>query len=414
MGPSSARAKRSLDLAVSAAGLVLLAPLLPLLALAIRLESRGPVFHRDLRVGVERRRDRTPDGGQRVHDSRGRLFSLLRFRVLGTRERTSGRRPGEHPRLTRVGRVLRRTGLEGWPQLLNVLVGHMSLVGPRAASPQCIDRMARQCPAWRQRGGDVRPGIFGFAQLDHPEGGGFFAAVCEKLLFDVVYERRLRERGALGALQDDLALLVASLERHVSSRGRPVGNDVIRIDHPRELCQVPLDPQLLARRSPLGLSAEVVPGEDALTAFWYLPRRREGPLPEADAEMLGALCDDLHHTEGEPLVVAKALEPSEAPGQDVIHLDLPTSLHEVHSVCEHLQVLWEALAPRSRDEHFTLSMTFLVVEALATAAASLTCRDGRLALSVEVDESELRLRVSARSRAAFRAGLTRELATAAG
>jgi len=415
MNLSAARAKRSLDLVVSVSALLLAAPVLLLAALAIRIESKGPVLHRERRVGLPRRDASTAlasPGGSVASVPEERLFSLLRFRVLGHKEHSLGRRSGEHPRLTHVGRVLRRTGLEDWPQLLNVLLGQMSLVGPRAATPQCIERMTLECPAWRPCERGSRPGIFGFAQLDRPEGAGFFAAVCEKLLFDVIYDHRLRERGPVDAVLDDIALVAGSLERRFSSRARPVGTDVIRIDHPAYLSQVPLDPLLLARHAPLGLSADIVDQGDTVTSYWYLPRRRAGPVPVADLELLRALCDDVRCEGGQLLVLTKALRSSDVPSTDVIRLDLPTSLHELHSVCEHLQLLWEALASRSRDEHFSLGMTFVVVQALAAAARGLGGADGRLALSVRVAQRELRLSVEARPRQASRVGLPIHLTTA--
>ena len=406
MGPPSLRAKRALDVTLAVLGLSLLAPLLPFVALAIRLEGGGPVLHRDRRVGVQRRAPRSPErGGSRVHDVRGRLFSLLRFRVLGERVLVHGRRPGEHPRLTHVGRLLRRTGLEGWPQLLNVLAGQMSLVGPRAATPQCVERLARECPAWGARTSHVPPGVFGFAQLDRPVGGGFFAAACEKLLFDMEYDRRLREHGPLRILIDDLGIMLSSLRRLVSGRARSAGNDLIRIDYPRTWRQVALDGQVLARSTPAGLGAEVVEEDQSLVAYWYPPRHVAALRPAADEAALEQLCDRVDHEPGESLTLTRSLRPSGTAGSDTMTLELPTSLHEVHAVCEHLASLWGALAARSDDPAFPLSMAFLVVEGLATVAGALDGQAQRVVLTIEVGADELRINLEPRRRAGARVGL---------
>lgn len=377
MGCSSQHAKRLLDLVVSTGGLLLLLPLLPALAVAIRLEDRGPVFRSELRAGAGR--------------AGGPQFRLLRFRVLGDRERIKGRRAGENPRLTRVGRWLRRSGVEGWPQLLNVFLGQMSLVGPRPATPEGAERLAAECPSWSLGGSDLRPGIFGLAQLDHPRQAGFFGLVCETLLFDLEYDRRLARRGPLATVLDDISLMGTWLQRRVRGRPRAAGNDLIRIDWPRLLKQVPLDPELMAHSIPTGLGADVVAGEHEFTAFWYPPRRLPGPALETDPAVLGALCDDMRAGSGQALVLAKRLAPSGSVGVDLIRLELPPSLNDVHAVCEHLQVLWEALAPRSADRHFPVSLALLVVEGLVAAAAALGTREGRLALEVAVSPDELRL-----------------------
>jgi len=135
--------KRLLDVLGSLVGLVLLAPLAAASGVAIVLESRGGALHRAQRVGRD-----------------GRPFTMFKLRTM--RAGGGGRiTVGDDPRITRVGRVLRRVHLDEWPQLWNVLRGEMSLVGPRPEDPALVDL---HDPLWR-RVLSVRPGITGPTQL---------------------------------------------------------------------------------------------------------------------------------------------------------------------------------------------------------------------------------------------------------
>lgn len=143
--------KRLIDILGATLGLVLVAPLLLAIALAIKLESRGPVFFRQTRVGLN-----------------GRLFTLLKFRsMVMDAERRRGdllarnEQKGpvfkikDDPRVTRIGRILRRYSLDELPQLINVLIGDMSIVGPRPPLPSEV----LQYDWWQRRRLSVRPGI---------------------------------------------------------------------------------------------------------------------------------------------------------------------------------------------------------------------------------------------------------------
>ncbi len=159
---SSQLLKRTMDVCFSVAGLVLLAPLLALIATAIELDSRGPVLFRQTRMGVG---DRT--------------FRIFKFRTMAAdadarkgdvahlnKHRQNGGDPRmfkipDDPRVTRVGRVLRRYSLDELPQLLNVLRGEMSLVGPRPLIPE-EDRHVHR---WARRRLDIKPGITGLWQV---------------------------------------------------------------------------------------------------------------------------------------------------------------------------------------------------------------------------------------------------------
>ncbi len=140
--------RRALDVAVSAALLLLTAPLLAAAALAIRLESPGPAIYRQRRIGLD-----------------GRAFDMLKLRtmVTGAEHIGAGLAVNENDsRITRVGALLRRTSLDELPNLLNVLRGEMSLIGPRPTVPV---QVAQYTP--RQRGRlAVKPGLTGWAQVN--------------------------------------------------------------------------------------------------------------------------------------------------------------------------------------------------------------------------------------------------------
>ena len=134
-------AKRLFDLLLAAGALLLLAPLLLVLALVVWLDTPGPVFFRQERVGRG-----------------GRTFRIHKFRTMGVDapQRGLALTVGEDPRITRSGRWLRRTRLDELPQLIDVLKGDMSLVGPRPEVPRYVQHYP---PALRDRALAVRPGI---------------------------------------------------------------------------------------------------------------------------------------------------------------------------------------------------------------------------------------------------------------
>jgi lipopolysaccharide/colanic/teichoic acid biosynthesis glycosyltransferase len=139
---------RVLDGALAAALLVVTSPVLGLAALAIRLESRGPVFYRQLRVGKD-----------------GEQFELWKLRTMVPGAETMGAGiyvlEGD-PRITRVGRLLRRFSLDELPNLVNVLKGDMAIVGPRPTVQEQVDRYTDR----QRRRLEVKPGITGWAQIN--------------------------------------------------------------------------------------------------------------------------------------------------------------------------------------------------------------------------------------------------------
>lgn len=305
-----------------------------------------------------------------MQDMRGRLFAGLRFRVLGSRLRSFGRRAGEDPRLTRVGRVLRRSGLEDWPQLWNVLCGRMSLVGPRPVRPEQAERLHDECPAFCERFSDIKPGLFGYAQGDGPGDGTWLGVACEKIVFDLHYQARLATQAPWRVVFDDLDMIAANLASRWLGRGRGRGQDVIRIEYPARFVQLPLSPEHLARRTPADLGSEVHVEPEGLTAWWYPPRRRAFDLPTQPDAILGTLCDAVIDDGAGAGRYRKDLAPGVGQGSDRLVIELPPSLQDAHRLCAHLDTVWQALAPRSDDPHLGFSASFLLVEGLARAAGS--------------------------------------------
>ena len=168
-------AKRALDICAASIGLLVVAPVLALVAAAVKLTSRGPVFYHQARVGQH-----------------GRVFTLHKFRSMRSdAEAATGAvwAQSDDTRVTPVGGVLRRARLDELPQLWNVLLGHMSFVGPRPERPEFVTSLARQIPYYGQRH-MVKPGITGWAQVCYSYGASVEDAM-EKLQYDLFYIKNL-------------------------------------------------------------------------------------------------------------------------------------------------------------------------------------------------------------------------------
>jgi sugar transferase (PEP-CTERM system associated) len=167
--------KRLASIVASIIGLILSLPLLPFIALAIKLTSPGPLFYRQKRVGQN-----------------GTVFYCYKFRTMrADAEADTGATwaTDDDPRITRVGRFLRTSRLDEIPQLWNVLRGDMSLVGPRPERPEFVDGLTREIPLYHLRHA-IRPGITGWAQIRYRYGSSVEDAK-EKLRYDLFYIKNL-------------------------------------------------------------------------------------------------------------------------------------------------------------------------------------------------------------------------------
>ena len=161
--------KRAMDITVSAAGLILLSPLLLLIALLIKLDSPGPVFYSQIRVGLD-----------------GKPFPMLKFRSMrvGAEDETGPVWATEDdPRRTRLGTILRRLSLDELPQLINVLVGQMSLVGPRPERPVFVEQFKQVVPRYMDRHME-KAGLTGWAQVNGLRGD---TSIIERTKYDLYY-----------------------------------------------------------------------------------------------------------------------------------------------------------------------------------------------------------------------------------
>ena len=191
-GPLHEAALRALNYVVAFTGLVLTAPLMAVIAVAIKLDSPGPVIYRQRRVGRDRRgqtgRGHTEGSDRRTDDLGGRPFRLYKFRTMRTDAEANSGPTWSSPdddRTTRVGRFLRRHRLDELPQLWNVLKGEMAVVGPRPERPPIVQRLRNEIESYTKRQ-KVRPGITGWAQVNRASDQEV-GDVEQKLRYDLAY-----------------------------------------------------------------------------------------------------------------------------------------------------------------------------------------------------------------------------------
>jgi exopolysaccharide biosynthesis polyprenyl glycosylphosphotransferase len=187
-GPAEAVFRRGFDIVLGSVLLMATLPLLLMTALAIKLDSRGPIFYRQERVGRG-----------------GRVFTLFKFRSMRTDAEAAGApvwASRRDDRVTRVGRFIRLTRIDEIPQVLNVLRGDMAFVGPRPERPTFVEQLGRIIPHYNDRA-VVKPGITGWAQVNYPYGASVEDARM-KLAYDLYYVRRR-------SLFLDLLILVATV-----------------------------------------------------------------------------------------------------------------------------------------------------------------------------------------------------------
>ena len=201
-----------LNVAVAATGLVVAAPLMAAIAVAVRLSSRGPIIYRQTRIGIDRRK-RFGGNHRRQVDHGGQPFTIYKFRTMTVRE---GQQADERwaqpddPRVTVVGRLLRKYRLDELPQLFNVLRGDMNVVGPRPEQPTIFASLREQIPAYsmRQR---VRPGITGWAQVNQ-HYDTCLDDVRKKVIFDLQYVER-------HSLAEDVKIMLRTVPTVALRRG---------------------------------------------------------------------------------------------------------------------------------------------------------------------------------------------------
>ncbi|MFC4077405.1 sugar transferase [Salinithrix halophila] len=162
--------KRGLEVAFVIGLLFFTLPVLVLTAIAIKLESKGPVFYKQERVGL---------GGRRFH--------VIKLRSMRTDAEKNGPQwaAKDDPRVTRVGRFIRKTRIDEVPQLINIMRGDMSLIGPRPERDVFTEKFSKEIPGFKQRL-MVKPGLTGWAQVN----GGYDATPEEKFSMDMYYIQR--------------------------------------------------------------------------------------------------------------------------------------------------------------------------------------------------------------------------------
>ncbi|MDD1794661.1 sugar transferase [Enterovibrio makurazakiensis] len=207
ISPVTAKAKRGFDILFSLIGLALTLPLFPLIALAIKLDSRGPVFFSQMRIG-------------RALPDKSLLFPMIKFRTMRTdAESVTGATwaTKTDPRVTRVGRFLRKTRLDEIPQFINVLVGDMSIIGPRPERPGFYQKLENAIPYFAERTYGVTPGITGLAQVNQ----GYDTCIDDvrsKVGFDHSYALSLTSPTSW--LKMDLHIMIRTIVVMVCGRGQ--------------------------------------------------------------------------------------------------------------------------------------------------------------------------------------------------
>tara|TARA_B100001029_G_scaffold45332_1_gene35791 strand:+ start:2910 stop:3524 length:615 start_codon:yes stop_codon:yes gene_type:complete len=196
--PKTYKLKRPLDLLMIIAGLLfpLLWPLwfivIFIIPLLIWIEDRGPIFYSQNRIGKNKK-----------------VFKVIKFRtMIPEAEKASGAvwSTKDDPRITRIGHLLRRTALDEIPQLLNILKGEMSFVGPRAERPELHEKFSKEIPGFDKRL-DVTPGLSGLAQIN----GSYDLDPKEKLVFDIDYSKKM-------SLFFDIKIIIVSVFNSISAR----------------------------------------------------------------------------------------------------------------------------------------------------------------------------------------------------
>ena len=194
--PFYALTKRAIDVAAAAGICLVMLPVIPLVAIAIKLDSRGPVFYSQQRVGLN-----------------GRTFRIYKFRTMRQDAEANGAvwASQRDPRITRSGNFMRKTRLDEIPQVWNLLRGDMALVGPRPERPEFTATLAEQIPAYDLRH-TVKPGLTGWAQVCYRYTSSI-RDTRSKVEYDLYYVKHC-------SLAMDLAIMVRTVKVVVAMKGQ--------------------------------------------------------------------------------------------------------------------------------------------------------------------------------------------------
>jgi lipopolysaccharide/colanic/teichoic acid biosynthesis glycosyltransferase len=216
--------KRAFDLTVACGALIVLSPMIAVSALLIKLESRGPVFFMQERIGLNRRRgerrradasvrfDERARSDRRKAANEGRPFKMYKFRTMVESAEAHGPVLAcqNDPRVTRFGRFMRKSRIDEIPQFINVIKGDMSIIGPRPERPYFINKVREHVPEFTMRL-MVKPGITGLAQVEN----GYAKTLDEmrgKLSYDLTYIANL-------SLSQELKILCKTFHVVLTGKG---------------------------------------------------------------------------------------------------------------------------------------------------------------------------------------------------
>ena len=204
---------RIVNVTIAVIALIALAPLMAVVAILIRLTSPGPALYSQIRVGVDRRfRERSTDD-RRAHDYGGKPFRMYKFRSMTVDAEKDGKAvwaKKEDPRVTSIGKIMRKTRIDELPQLWNVIRGDMNIVGPRPERPTIFAELRKDIPQYsmRQR---VKPGLTGWAQINQAYDA-CIDDVRSKVNYDLEYIRRQN-------IVEDLKIMSLTLPVMILRRG---------------------------------------------------------------------------------------------------------------------------------------------------------------------------------------------------
>lgn len=189
--------KRIIDIILACIGLIITLPFSPFIAAAVRIKNPGPIIFKQVRVGKN-----------------GKNFLAMKFRSMIADAEKNGPQWAQKndPRVTKFGAFMRKTRLDEIPQLINILKGDMSFVGPRPERPEFIEKLTDKIPFYRERL-LVRPGLTGWAQLKGPAYGGSEAETMEKIKYDLYY---IKNR----SLILDLSIILKTIKVVLAGKGQ--------------------------------------------------------------------------------------------------------------------------------------------------------------------------------------------------